>query len=194
MCDDGTKRQPASAPSPSAADFEPDQPNETVRPSETGDVTAAARTEWIGSIIELVHAIDHAWQALATHAGLSLNELITLEHLYFSGPVSSPTLRRRTGLTASAVTSLIDRLEQRQLVRRVRPPQDRRVVLVELTDRGRPEAQALFEPLLQLLDQSAPSATPPALREQLNTISQLVTFFDYVAEATPILYRDADTR
>jgi DNA-binding MarR family transcriptional regulator len=152
----------------------------------------ARRAEWIGAVLTLVHAIDHAWQALATHARLSLNELITLEHLYFCGPASSPALRRRTGLTASAVTGLIDRLEQRELVRRVRPSDDRRVVMVELTESGGPYARSLFQPLLNLLERAVPSAAPPVLDQQLSTISHLADFFEHVASATPSLYQTPD--
>jgi DNA-binding MarR family transcriptional regulator len=163
----------------------------TSESAEPGE--APTRQEWVSRVIELVHAIDHAWQALATHAGLSLNELIALEHLYFSGAVSSPALRRRTGLTASAITGLIDRLENRDLVRRFRPSGDRRVVLVELTEHGHPYAQRLFHPLLELLDRSNPVATPPRLAEQLATISSLIEFFDHVATATPTLYNSPNT-
>lgn len=146
------------------------------------------RGEWIGTVLALVHAIDHAWQALATHARLPLNELITLEHLYFCGPASSPALRRRTGLTASAVTGLIDRLEQRELVRRVRPSDDRRVVLVELTESGQPYAEGLFQPLLNLLELSNRVASPSVVEQQLATIARLADFFEHVARETTSVY------
>jgi DNA-binding MarR family transcriptional regulator len=174
--------EPSSTPSS-------DESSPEVTPRSEGPSDSPTRQEWVGRVIELVHAIDHAWQSLATHAGLSLNELITLEHLYFSGAVSSPALRRRTGLTASAITGLIDRLERRDLVRRVRPADDRRVVMVELTEHGQPYAQSLFHPLLDLLGRSSPVATPPELGRQLTTISSLIEFFDHVASATPTLYR-----
>jgi DNA-binding MarR family transcriptional regulator len=41
------------------------------------------------------------------------------------------------GLDKSSVTGLVDRAERRDLVRRVASSNDRRVVLVELTDAGR---------------------------------------------------------
>jgi hypothetical protein len=75
----------------------------------------------------------------------------------------------------------------------VRPADDRRIVLVELTEHGRPYAEQLFQPLLELLDRSAPVATPPRLGEQLVTISSLIEFFDHVATATPALYNTPDT-
>jgi DNA-binding MarR family transcriptional regulator len=46
-------------------------------------------------------------------------------------------LARRAELTSGAMTSRLDALEKEGLVRRLRDPDDRRSVLVELTDKGR---------------------------------------------------------
>ncbi len=48
------------------------------------------------------------------------------------------------GVTARNVTSLVDRLEAGRFVRRVPHPSDRRVTLLELTDRGRTLNRRLF--------------------------------------------------
>lgn len=48
-----------------------------------------------------------------------------------SGPQTASAIARATRLTPAAVTSLIDRLEAREFVRRRADPQDRRKVLVE---------------------------------------------------------------
>jgi DNA-binding MarR family transcriptional regulator len=45
-------------------------------------------------------------------------------------------LARRADLTSGAMTSRLDALEKEGLVRRLRDPDDRRSVLVELTDKG----------------------------------------------------------
>lgn len=46
-------------------------------------------------------------------------------------------LARRADLTSGAMTSRLDALEKEGLVRRLRDPDDRRSVLVELTEKGR---------------------------------------------------------
>lgn len=53
------------------------------------------------------------------------------------GALSGADLAREYGLDASAVTRLLDKLEQRGLVTRVRSSADRRVVNLQLTDEGR---------------------------------------------------------
>jgi DNA-binding MarR family transcriptional regulator len=62
-----------------------------------------------------------------------------------------------TAITTGAITAVIDRLERAGYAHRVADPDDRRRVLVELTDKSRAAAwelmvapmQAAFEPLLE---------------------------------------------
>ena len=63
-------------------------------------------------------------------------------HKLHVGNVSTVAeLARECGLDAGAMTRLLDRLEAKNLCRRVRSVADRRVVNIELTDEGRAAAQ-----------------------------------------------------
>lgn len=71
--------------------------------------------------------------------GLSRGEVGALSALRIAGPPHrlSPTrLGRGLMLSSAGVTSRIDRLERRGLVRRLPDPDDRRGVIVELTEKG----------------------------------------------------------
>jgi DNA-binding MarR family transcriptional regulator len=71
--------------------------------------------------------------------GLNRGEVGALSALRIAGPPHrlSPTrLGRGLMLSSAGVTSRIDRLERRGLVRRLDDPDDRRGVIVELTDQG----------------------------------------------------------
>jgi DNA-binding MarR family transcriptional regulator len=72
--------------------------------------------------------------------GLNRGEVGVLAALRFAGPKQqlSPTrLFKGLMLSSAGITSRLDRLEQRGYVKRSRHPDDRRGVLVELTDSGR---------------------------------------------------------
>ena len=72
--------------------------------------------------------------------GLNRGDVGVLSALRIAGPPNqlSPTqLFKGLMLSSAGITSRLDRLEKRGLVRRVRHPNDRRGVLVELTDEGR---------------------------------------------------------
>lgn len=77
---------------------------------------------------------------------LSAVEEKTLDLLQRSGPLSAGELGELNGLVPASVTGLIDRLERKGFARRVKDPQDRRRVNVEV-DAGVEERFApLFAP------------------------------------------------
>src|SRR6476620_2992316 len=72
--------------------------------------------------------------------GLSRGEVGALSALRISGPpyrLSPTRLAKGLMLSSAGITSRIDRLERRGLVRRLDDPDDRRGVIIELTDDGR---------------------------------------------------------
>jgi DNA-binding MarR family transcriptional regulator len=72
--------------------------------------------------------------------GLNRGDVGVLSALRFAGPSQqlSPTqLFKGLMISSAGITSRLDRLETRGLVRRERHPNDRRGVLVELTEEGR---------------------------------------------------------
>ena len=78
-------------------------------------------------------------EAIFSRFGLGRGEVGALSALRIAGPPHqlSPTqLGRGLMLSSAGVTSRIDRLERRGLVRRLPDPHDRRGVIVELTDEG----------------------------------------------------------
>ena len=79
-------------------------------------------------------------EAVFGRFGLNRGDVGVLSALRFAGPSQqlSPTqLFKGLMISSAGVTSRLDRLEKRGLVRRERHPNDRRGVLVELTAEGR---------------------------------------------------------
>jgi DNA-binding MarR family transcriptional regulator len=77
---------------------------------------------------------DRLQIGLARDARLSTLDLHALEHLEHAGALTPRQLERRLGLTSGAITALIDRLERVGWVVRTPHPDDRRSVLVGLSD------------------------------------------------------------
>ena len=78
-------------------------------------------------------------EAVFSRFGLSRGEVGALSALRLAGPPHrlSPTrLGKGLMLSSAGVTSRIDQLERRGLVQRLDDPDDRRGVIVELTDQG----------------------------------------------------------
>ena len=73
----------------------------------------------------------------------SVSAVMALYHLQASG--SQPArLGETVGISAAAMTGILDTLEGRGLISRVRDPQDRRKVQVELTAEGRRMVACMF--------------------------------------------------
>ena len=85
--------------------------------------------------------------AVADRFGLSVTDLKTLDILQRVGPLAAGEIAARTSLATPSVTSLLDRLEKKRLVRRVRDRDDRRRVVVRLTPNLERSIAPLFESL-----------------------------------------------
>ena len=101
---------------------------------------------------------------LSLETGLTMSELSASEHLRLDGPLSPKEISRRIHLSTGATTGMLDRLEQRGLVRRTPHPTDRRSVLVHLPRAGSRYCQAgnaakLLETRIQQLDDSQKAVT-----------------------------------
>lgn len=60
-----------------------------------------------------------------------------LDVLWLEDGISAKELSKRTSLAGSTLTSMLDRMEAQNLVRRAPSPTDRRAVLIFLTDEAR---------------------------------------------------------
>ena len=59
-------------------------------------------------------------QAIARRVGVNSSDLECLDLILLNGPSTAGDIARRTGLTSGAVTGLIDRLDRRKVLVRVR--------------------------------------------------------------------------
>lgn len=85
--------------------------------------------------------------AIAERSGLTATDTKTIDTLIRLGPVTAGELAGYTGLATASVTSLIDRLEKKGLVRRVRDSRDRRHVIVEPILERIGDCQNVFGPI-----------------------------------------------
>lgn len=95
--------------------------------------------EVTGRLSRLGPLLARRQEAVFSRFGVNRGEVGALSALRVAGPPHrlSPTrLGRGLMLSSAGVTSRIDRLERRGLVRRLPDPDDRRGVIVELTDEG----------------------------------------------------------
>ncbi len=84
--------------------------------------------------------------------GISMAQLHILYTLQRTGEMTMSRLAEVLNVSLSNATGLIDRIEERGFVERTRVPEDRRVVLIRVTDAGRrmlDEVDAISDELLR---------------------------------------------
>jgi DNA-binding MarR family transcriptional regulator len=112
-----------------------------MNPNQSREVLLALR--------RIIHAVDLHSAALMQTVGLSAPQIFALQTLAHAGQaMAAGELAMRMDLTQGTLSTILDRLERKQLVRRNRGQDDRRKVLISLTPAG---SQVLADspPLLQ---------------------------------------------
>jgi DNA-binding MarR family transcriptional regulator len=85
---------------------------------------------------QILRATEISSRALAKQCGLTPSQLILMELVSKSGGSAPGELAKQISLSHATVTALIDKLEDRKLVKRTPDAADKRRVLVLLTEKG----------------------------------------------------------
>ena len=103
--------------------------------------------EIVSAIRKFVRAVSLDAFQMSKQYGLTGPQSSVLRTLATEGPLSSASLSRRLYVTPSNITGIIDRLEKKGLVERIRKEGDRRVALITLTESGVELSKSLPDPI-----------------------------------------------
>jgi MarR family 2-MHQ and catechol resistance regulon transcriptional repressor len=87
--------------------------------------------------------VNYIEGSIATQ-GLGVSDFMVLEVLLHKGPLTISAIGEKVLLASASMTSAIDRLEKRGLVRRKTCDSDRRIRFVELTDCGKAFIEEIY--------------------------------------------------
>ncbi|HTT94433.1 MAG TPA: MarR family transcriptional regulator [Solirubrobacterales bacterium] len=120
-------------------------------------------------------ATDKMDEAGGRALGVNRTDARCLDVVQQAGRISAGELAERAGLTSGALTAVIDRLEDKGYVRRMPDPQDRRRVLLEVTERMQKRAWELWGPL-------AERGIPQLERLSMAELELLIRYTRFAAE------------
>ncbi|WP_432806346.1 MarR family winged helix-turn-helix transcriptional regulator [Lederbergia citrisecunda] len=80
--------------------------------------------------------IKQKGRELLTDFSITPPQFVALQWLFEEGDMTIGDLSNKMYLACSTTTDLIDRMEKKELVMRIRDPKDRRVVRIHLLDKG----------------------------------------------------------
>jgi DNA-binding MarR family transcriptional regulator len=152
----------------------------TPRPSDSADSRPPDSASTGGAaLLAVVRAIGSATdayrRAVAAAAGLGTADLVALSLLHREQSQQASQIGEWTGLTPGSVTALLDRLESRGYLTRIRPVHDRRSLQVRLTPAGRALGDAVINGLLPTMDRIADELGPSACRNALTAFQKINT-------------------
>lgn len=122
--------------------------------------------------IKLTRAAESVSDRTTRHlvaAGLSVSQFGVLDALYHLGPLCLSDLARKHLRSRNNFTTVIDNMEKNNLVVRERVAEDRRMVRVHLTDKGREVFVKEFAPHVRALVDNM-RALSPAEQETLGAL------------------------
>lgn len=113
------------------------------------------------SMRRIIRSVDLYSKQLASGSGVTAPQLICLLAIVEHGQLTATEISREIHLSPSTVVGILDRLAEKDLVRRDRDREDRRVVTVTATEGGK------------RLANEAPSPLQKTLADSLNALPEL---------------------
>lgn len=86
---------------------------------------------------KIMQQMDFHSRRLNKCYGLTAPQIICLYEIYEHGIMTLSTLSKRVYLSMSTLVGVIDRLEEKELVLRTRDIKDRRIIYINITEKGK---------------------------------------------------------
>lgn len=153
----------------------PDKKKEHRAPS---DIHLKHTKDIIYSIRRLMQAGELYTKELNKIYNISAAQLNCLVDLYEHGPLSPSQIARNILVNSSTVTGIIDRLEQKGLVRRLRISSDRRIITIELTKNGVALAENAPPPIQWKIMEGLNKVSDKEIKQIAITLSKLTNMLD----------------
>ncbi len=103
-------------------------------------------------LIETITQVFHRFRDERRWRGaedLSFPQIMLLLQLDREGPMSAGEMARNLCVTQGVITRMVDRLMQKGFIERVRKEEDRRVVILSLTARGKRKASRIRKVMVE---------------------------------------------
>jgi MarR family transcriptional regulator, 2-MHQ and catechol-resistance regulon repressor len=133
----------------------------------------AATLQLVIAVGRALQAIERVVRSPLAASGLAMTEFAVLEVLYHKGPLRLGEIRDRILVTGASTTYVVKKLEERGLMRRKDLAEDSRVVLGELTAKGRALIEEVFPVHVELLEQATAGLTLSEKREASRVLRAL---------------------
>nr|WP_301288476.1 MarR family transcriptional regulator [Natronospira proteinivora] len=136
----------------------------------------------------IIRAVDLYSRQLSVRHSLTGPQLVCMRQLVSGGAMTPGQLAREISLSPATISGILDRLERRGYLTRERRPEDKRQVLVQLTEDGRTVAENTPLPLHERFTERL-SQLPETRQAEIDRVLQEVVTMMEAEEidAAPLL-------
>ncbi|WP_237173166.1 MarR family winged helix-turn-helix transcriptional regulator [Paracandidimonas lactea] len=153
-------------------------------------MTAPSTTEQFD--LRILRALRRITRSVALHSrqlaacsNITAPQLVCLRAVIDHGPLTATAISREIHVSASTVVGILDRLEDKGLIRRERGREDRRIVFVTATDAGRQLAIDTPSPLQQKLSEALKALPEPEQASITSSLERIVDLMESGGVAPP---------
>ena len=144
------------------------------------------------SIRRIVRAIDLRSREVSRISGLTIPQIVVLQGIDALGEVTMRSLSVHADLSAATVVTILDKLEDKELVVRYRSSSDRRIVHARLTNRGRQALERVPSLLPESFEEQFSMLDPARRRQLLEAVATISEILNTPPlDSAPVLARDA---
>jgi DNA-binding MarR family transcriptional regulator len=136
--------------------------------------TTARDQELAGALVQTMHRLQDLHAETSRPLGLTPQQAHLLCVL-LGGPLGMTELSRILSIERSSLTSMVDRLERRDLVIRTANPADRRASHIELTSAGRALAHDAHDAVVDRIEALTADLPTTARRTLTTTLQTILT-------------------
>jgi MarR family transcriptional regulator, 2-MHQ and catechol-resistance regulon repressor len=136
--------------------------------------------ESVSQSLKLFIVLSRAYKALNEQVnkiiqtyGLNPTEFAVLELLYHKGDVPLQQIGGKILLASGSITYVVDKLEQKGLLKRIACPKDRRVTYAQITDEGKSFIEGIFPEHAKYIDQLMSSLSETEKVETIDLLKKL---------------------
>lgn len=102
------------------------------------DIQSEQRSKMIIlALRKIMQHMDHHSSRLNKCYGLTVPQIICLYEIYEKGVITLSVLSKKVYLSMSTLVGVIDRLEEKGFVNRTRDSKDRRIIFIDITEKGK---------------------------------------------------------
>jgi len=134
---------------------------------------------WIlRSLRRIMRAVDVHSRRLSAEYSITGPQVLCLQTVHEDGPMTATALAKLVHLSSSTVVGIIDRLEQKDCVLRVRSLEDRRQILIHATDEGRDLLARVPSPLQERLARGLAQLSEKQQNRLATAVEQIVDLLE----------------